>query len=176
MTRFILLSLFGLLVIGCSKPMPPEPQVKVAMQIKSASFFNTGPIPAKYTGYGAGVSPQLSWSAPPEGTKSLVLLVEDPDAPGPQPFVHWLIYNIPATTSSIPEGQPPAGSMLGKNDGGSTAYYGPRPPSGVHHYYFRLYAVDRQVDLPAGAGKDKVLQAINGHTLGRAEMVGIVSH
>jgi Raf kinase inhibitor-like YbhB/YbcL family protein len=163
-------------LIGCTKPMPPEPEVKTTMELKSSSFATNQAIPAKYSSYGANVSPELTWTKPPEGTKSLVLLVEDPDAPKPQPFVHWLVYDIPATDSSSEEGLAPSGGTVGKNDNGTVAYFGPKPPSGTHHYHFRLYAVDKKLGLPAGTTKDQVLKQIDGHTLGQAEMIATFSH
>ena len=163
-------------VIGCSKPMPPEPQVKTAMQLTSASFVANQPIPPKYSSYGASVSPELSWTKPPAGTQALVLLVEDPDVRGATPFVHWLVYDIPTSDTFVDEGHAPTGATVGKNDDGSTGYYGPKPPSGTHHYHFLLYAVDKKLGLPAGATKDQVLKQMQGHTLGKAELVGTFSH
>lgn len=166
---------FCSVLIGCSKPMPPEPQVKTAMELRSSSFVGNEAIPAKYSSYGENVSPELSWTKPPEGTKSLVLLVEDPDAPKVTPFVHWLVYDIPPSDDSVDEGRAPAGSTVGQNDNGTEGYFGPKPPSGSHHYHFRLYAVDRRLGLPAGETKDQVLKQIDGHTLGQGELVATYS-
>ena len=153
----------------------PEPQTKMNMKLQSASFGDGQPIPDKYSAYGQNVSPQLSWSSPPSGTKSFVLLAEDPDAPSPTPFVHWLVYNIPATELSVDEGHMPQGTA-GKNDHNSTDYFGPRPPSGTHHYHFKVFAIDEQLPLSAGADKNAVMKAISGHTVGQAELVGTYSH
>lgn len=159
---------------GCArKEMAPEPQAKVVMQLTSTSFGSNQAIPVKYTSYGDNVSPQLSWTQPPQGTKSLVLLVEDPDA---SQFVHWLVYNIPASDTAVPEGQSPAGGTGGRNDGGTVGYFGPKPPSGLHHYHFKLYAVDKALSVTPGATRDQVLKEINGHTLGQAELVGTYRH
>lgn len=146
------------------------------MELRSASFPANKSIPSKYSAYGANISPELSWTKPPFGTQSLVLLVEDPDAPGAQPFVHWLVYDIPASDPSVDEGHVPAGATVGKNDSGSSGYFGPKPPSGTHHYHFRLYALDKKLGLPAGATKEQVLKQMNGHALGQAEQIGTFSH
>jgi len=153
----------------------PEPKVPLNMQLRSDSFSPGQPIPDKYSAYGASVSPQLTWSNIPDRTKSFVLLVEDPDAPKATPFVHWLAYDIPASEISIAEGQQPQGTP-GKNDRGSTSYYGPKPPSGTHHYHFKIFALDAQLSLPSGADKDAVMKAMAGHTLGEAELIGTYGH
>lgn len=90
--------------------------------------------------------------------------------------MHWLVFNIPASTSSIAEGQTPEGATDGQNDAGSTAYYGPKPPSGTHHYHFKLFAIDQQLTLSQGASKGEVMKAIDGHTLATAELIGTYSH
>lgn len=163
--------------IGCgSGTGATEPQTKTSMTLQSTSFVAGQAIPDKYSNYGSNISPQLSWSSPPSGTKSLVLLVEDPDAPSPQPFVHWLVYNIPPSDTSVSEGNPPNGGVLGQNSEGDSAYFGPKPPSGTHHYHFKLFAVDELVPVGAGSTKDDVMKTIAGHTLGQAELVGTYSH
>ena len=146
------------------------------MRVTSTSFPAGQAIPDKYSAYGSNVSPQLSWSEAPPGTKTFVLLVEDPDAPRPTPFVHWLVYNIPVSTTSVNEGQPISGGTQGNNDNGQPAYYGPKPPSGNHHYHFKVFAVDEALNLNRGAGKDDVMKAISGHTLAQGELVGTYAH
>lgn len=171
------LLLCGITLVGCGKGTAyPEPKPNVTMQFSSTSFAEGQAIPEKYSAYGENVSPQLSWSKAPEGTRSLVLLVEDPDAPRPDPFVHWLVFNIPASTSNIAEGQIPEGVTDGRNDADSTAYYGPKPPSGTDHYHFKLFAIDQQLTLSQGASKAEVMKAIDGHTLATAELIGSYSH
>ena len=167
--------LAGLWVIGCSSSQA-EPEAKATMNLNSTSFFPGSRIPDKYSAYGQNVSPELSWSDVPQGTQSLVLLVEDPDAPKSQPFVHWLVYNIPTSTDSTSEGHAPAGGLVGKNDNGTDDYFGPKPPSGVHHYHFKVFAIDEKVTLPSGASKNDVMKAIQGHTLGKGEIVGTYEH
>ena len=167
--------LIACLGAGCGSGTP-EPASNVSMELKSNSFEDGKAIPDKYSSYGSNISPELSWTAPPVGTKSLVLLVEDPDAPRPLPFVHWLIYNISPTTYSIEEGRTPEEALVGKNDSGTAEYFGPKPPNGTHHYHFKIFAVDEPLNLASGASKEDVMKAINYHTLGHGEIIGLYSH
>ena len=150
------------------------------MKIASTAFADGQPIPAKYSGEGQNASPPLSWSNPPPGAVSAGLIVDDPDAPRPQPWVHWVIYNLPPE-GSLPEGVPgaarldnPAGAIQGVNTGNKTGYQGPYPPKGhgVHHYHFKLYALDGRLDAKPGLTKDQLLKAMEGHILAQAELVG----
>src|SRR5437764_1278891 len=163
------------IVLGCSKPQPPAPNVSKTFQLTSPAFADNQPIPAKYSHDGGNMSPPLNWNASPSSAKSLALIVEDPDAPGPTPFTHWIVFNIPTDTVSIPEGAVPAGALQGKNDGGTIGYYGPKPPSGIHHYIFRLYALDAPLPLAAGASKADVVNAMKGHELGMGKLTGLYS-
>jgi Raf kinase inhibitor-like YbhB/YbcL family protein len=174
MNRGLLIVLISLIAAGCGSGTS-EPQSKSSMQLQSQSFAANQAIPDRFSAYGQNISPQLTWTTPPAGTQSLVLLVEDPDAPRPQPFVHWLLYNIPVSANGIEEGRIPDGAFVGKNDAGMEGYYGPRPPSGSHHYHFKLFAVDRQLSLTQGANKEDVMKAINYHTIGEGELIGIYS-
>lgn len=151
------------------------------MQLTSNAFANGQPVPKKHTGDGQDVSPALNWSDMPAGTKELALIVDDPDAPSPEPWVHWVAWQIPATMTGLPEGVPPAGkagvlggAVQGKNSWGAVGYRGPAPPKGhgVHHYHFKLYALDAAVKGASGGGKTELLKAIEGHVLGTAELVG----
>jgi Raf kinase inhibitor-like YbhB/YbcL family protein len=158
------------------------------MKLTSPAFSHGARIPAEFTGDGADVSPPLQWQEVPEGTKSFGLICEDPDAPSPrrpapQPWVHWVIYNIPGDCTSLPRGVPRvpelpsmAGARQGKNSWPSDniGYRGPAPPkgSGTHRYFFRLYALDTVVNLPAKATKEELLQAIQGHILAEAVLMG----
>lgn len=155
-------------------PMP-------ALRFTSAAFSSQESIPREYTCEGADVSPPLEWNAVPDGTESLVLIVDDPDAPG-QTFTHWVLFNVPSTETSLPRdlqvdaqfgGADPA-PREGKNDFGDVGYGGPCPPpgDGEHRYFFRLFAVDRTLDLDAGVSKAEVLSAIEDHVLDQAEVVG----
>jgi len=139
-----------------------------------------GTISKVQSEYGDGVSPEIWWD-PVEGSESYALILEDPDAPTPTPFVHWVAYNIPADRTSLPEGlQKQAelseldGLLQGKTSKGNIGYFGPRPPVGdpPHHYHFQVFALDRKLDVPPGAERDDVLAAMNGHVLAAGELVG----
>jgi Raf kinase inhibitor-like YbhB/YbcL family protein len=144
------------------------------MNLTSTSFQGER-IPARFTCNGAGLSPQLAWSAPPVGTASLALIVTDPDAPGGS-FVHWVLYDLPAGTLALAEGLPqlPEGARQGRNDFGDLGYGGPCPPHGpAHHYHFTLYALDKKLNLPAGATRAQVEAAMQGHILASGELIGL---
>ncbi len=148
-------------------------EAMAAITIRSQAFDPGGAIPKKYTGEGEDVSPPLTWENVPPQAKELVLICDDPDAPRAEPWVHWVVYKIPASSTGLPEGSA-AGAREGKNDFGRIGYGGPMPPRGhgVHHYHFKLYAVDTEVNLPRGATKDQVLKAIEGHIVGQGELIG----
>ncbi len=147
-----------------------------SLELKSSAFLQNGAIPRKHTGEGEDVSPPLSWSHLPDGTKSLALICHDPDAPlvspGSYGFVHWVLYNIPASVSELPEGV--QGYTSGRNDFGHTRYGGPMPPErhGVHHYYFWLLALDRELDLPEGLSMWELLERVEPHVIGMNRLVG----
>jgi hypothetical protein len=142
------------------------------MIIKSSAFKESENIPPKFTCDGENVSPELSWSDFLEGTKTFALIVDDPDAPGGT-FVHWVVYNIPSNITSLPEGITlPEGSEQGVNHFGDNNYGGPCPPSGTHRYYFKLYALDSEVQLKPGAGKRDLLKAMEGHILAETQLMG----
>ena len=147
------------------------------MQITSTAFQQGSEIPSYYTSDGEDVSPELSWRDAPANAKSFVLVVHDPDAPMPGGFTHWVLYNIPRETSHIDENAPKeervAGlGVQGKNDAGELGYIGPAPPSGTHRYFFRLFAIDKVLDLAPGATHKQVSAAIKGHILAQAELMG----
>lgn len=147
------------------------------MQLTSSSFQHGGEIPAHYTSDGEDVSPELSWRDAPPETQSFALIVHDPDAPRPGGFTHWVVYNIPPETGRIEENVPGTEVVSGlgaqgKNDGGSTGYMGPAPPSGTHRYFFWLYALDTTLDLGVRATPKEVNDAIKGHVLAQAELMG----
>lgn len=147
------------------------------ISITSEAFRNGDAIPAEYTCDGRGISPPLSWSGIPAGTKSIVLVMDDPDAPRGT-FVHWVLFNIPAETKKLPGGVPesktlPNGSRHGITDSGRTGYSVPCPPPGKpHRYYFKVYALDTKLDLPAGATRANVERAMEGHILAKGELMG----
>jgi Raf kinase inhibitor-like YbhB/YbcL family protein len=154
----------------------------VMLEVESESFAPGKPIPERYSAYGEDVSPQLSWSAGPDGTKSYVVLMEDPDVPATiRPFVHWIAYNIPADVTSLREGLPapasiphPEGMRQAANTRGSLGYFGPKPPAGpAHNYHFQVFALDTVLDLAPGADRKAVLDAMQDHVLGMGEIVGV---
>jgi Raf kinase inhibitor-like YbhB/YbcL family protein len=139
------------------------------MKIKSRAFGNNEPIPRRHTCQGEDVSPELLIEDIPPGTESLVLIMDDPDAPG-KTFDHWIVYDIPVT-DRVEEGANPG--TPGFNHFGKNGYGGPCPPSGTHRYFFKLYALDQVLDLPAGLGKGDVTKAMQGHILDQAELIGV---
>lgn len=148
----------------------------MSFQIESDVFEAGGPIPGKFSCDGQDVSPPLSWNGLPQGTESLALVMEDPDAPAGN-WVHWVIYNIPASLSGLPEGVPAErelanGSLSGLNSWGRNGYGGPCPPRGTHRYFFRLYALDAPLELAGGATRERLSEAMQGHILGQAEIMG----
>lgn len=141
------------------------------MNIESPAFAPEGAIPRKYSCDGADKNPELQISEAPSEAKSMVLIVDDPDAPGGT-FLHWLLYNIDPA-DRIPEDSAPG--TEGANDFGKTVYGGPCPPSGTHRYYFRLYALDSALELSAGAAREQVEEAMKGHVLAEAQLMGTYS-
>ncbi|MBM3198419.1 MAG: YbhB/YbcL family Raf kinase inhibitor-like protein [Chlamydiae bacterium] len=143
--------------------------------LHSSDFASGSLIPTEFSCIGKDHSPSLSWSAIPENTKSLALIVLDPDAPGGD-FTHWVLYNMPSTVVSLPKGLPkeaslPDGSMQGRNDFGFVGYGGPCPPKGSKHaYIFTLYALDALLAIPPGASLDKVRASMQGHILETVEI------
>ena len=144
-----------------------------AITVTSPAFQEGGAIPKKYTQDGENVSPPLAWSGVPAEAKALALIVRDPDAPGSD-FVHWIVYNLPPTTTELPEAAPvlPAPGAEGTNDAGKLGYVGPAPPSGTHRYYFTVYALDGQLDLQTGADKRQVRDEMSGHILAEGALMG----
>lgn len=148
-----------------------------SLTFESPSFAANEPIPAEFTADGPDRSPPFRWGALPEGTRSLALICEDPDAPGPLPFVHWLIADLEPerTGHELDEGGGSfPGAVEGTNGFGRVGYGGPEPPrgSGTHHYHFRLHALDTRLRLTEGFTKDELLKAMGGHVLGAGELVG----
>jgi Raf kinase inhibitor-like YbhB/YbcL family protein len=142
----------------------------------SSAFAQGGEIPVVYTCDGDDISPPLRWGRAPGGTECYALVCEDPDAPAGT-WVHWVVYNIPADRTSLPEGVEAVeeledGTLQGTNSWGRLGYGGPSPPSGTHRYYFRLYALDGLLDLPAGADAEGLRDAMEGHVLAEAELMG----
>jgi hypothetical protein len=152
----------------------------MTLVLTSPAFSSGGAIPRQHSCEGADISPALAWSGAPERTKSFVLIVDDPDAPDPaapkMTWVHWVLYDIPAGASELPEGVKPgglpAGTREGLNDWQRTGYGGPCPPIGRHRYFFKLYALDKPLGDVRKPTKAQVETAMNGHVLAHAELVG----
>lgn len=150
------------------------------MKITSGAFVDGGSMTAKYTCEGQNISPPLQWAGVPDGTRSLVLIVDDPDAPDPaapkMTYVHWVLYNLPIDINGLSEGTAqtdlPVGTLEGLNDWQRTGYGGPCPPIGRHRYYFKLYALDVVLENLAEPTKDQLLAAMEGHVLEQAQVVG----
>jgi len=149
------------------------------MKITSPVFKHNEAIPSKYTCDGNNVNPPLVFREVPAGAQSLVLIMDDPDIPafvkekmGIEVFDHWIIYNIPPETSKLSENSSPLG-LEGKNSSGSSGYTGPCPPDQQHRYFFKLYALDKFLDLAAGATRQEVETAVQGHVLAEAELIGL---
>ena len=148
----------------------------MTLKLTSTAFEEGGTIPAQYTCDGQNISPPLAWSGAPEGTKTLALIADDPDAPRGT-WVHWVVYNIPASEKGLAENAPARenldnGARQGTNDFKKIGYGGPCPPSGTHRYFFKLYALDTDLNLPSGATKDQLLKATESHVLAEGQLMG----
>lgn len=149
----------------------------ISLTVASVSFSSGGEIPNKFTCDGEDVSPQIFWSGTPNGTQAFVLMVDDPDAPAGT-WTHWVLYDLPASLKSLNEGLPtsdqlPDESKQGRNDFGKIGYNGPCPPAGrPHRYFFKLYALDRKLNVKGGAARSEVEKAMSGHVLAQGEVMG----
>lgn len=146
------------------------------MKILSSAFQHEGMIPDKFSCKGQDISPPLKWENAPAGTKSFVLICDDPDAPVGT-WDHWLLFNIPASVTELQEGVPaqaelPNGARHGKNSWGRKDYGGPCPPGGTHRYFFKFYALDTLLDLEPGVSKKELMNAMQGHILAQTELMG----
>jgi len=146
------------------------------IKVTSRAFQEGGMIPRRYTCDGEDVSPPLAWTGVPEGTKTIALIGDDPDAPMGT-WVHWVLFNLPANIKELAEAVPAdkellSGAKQGRNDFRRIGYGGPCPPGGTHRYFFRLYALDSGLDLAAGASKADLLKAIQGHVLAEGQLMG----
>jgi hypothetical protein len=161
--------------LGSHPSTPTKSPRSYGMNISSTAFNNGGAIPARYSCQGAGVNPPLTIAQVPDEVQSLALVVDDPDAPGGT-FDHWVMWNLPVSLTEIPENwEPASGVSVGANGVGKDAWTAPCPPSGTHHYHFKLYALDQKLGLAAGSDKAKLEQAMAGHTVARAELTGTFS-
>lgn len=153
-----------------------EETEKMTIKVTSPAFDEGGMIPPKYTSDGQDVSPPLNWEGVPEGTESIALVSDDPDAPVGT-WVHWVVWNIPANVRHLAENVPPDqelpdGSEQGITDFGHHGYGGPSPPSGTHRYYFRVYALDTKLDIPSRSQKADLLKAMERHVIAEGQLMG----
>ncbi len=179
-----------LLLAGCSAAGPEESgqpssaadvtstkgDSDMSFTLTSTAFEAGGAIPVRYSCVGQDISPPLRWTEPPQATESLALIVDDPDAPIGT-FTHWVMYNIPASVQELPEAMAADkelenGTRQGNNSAHQTGYKGPCPPSGTHRYFFRLFALDTKLDLPANADKKQLESAMQEHVLAQTELMG----
>ena len=171
-----------LLAIACL-PAWSADAVPETIVVSSTAFDHNTDIPWQYSAYGEGISPAISWSNLPEGTRQLALILDDPVVGTLQPFVHWIAYNIPATAPGLPEGLSPnaivthpglEGMINGANGIRRSGYFGPRPPADgkVHTYNFRIYALDHELNLDDGLNKASLLDAMRGHILATGLLTG----
>lgn len=170
----LVLIVFGLWFFFLQKP----PVTKLIlpeqnnMNISSSTFQNGQMLPVKYTCDGEGVNPPLAITQVPENTKSLVIILDDPDAPSGD-FVHWILWNINPKTSLITENSMPEEAVQGRNSAGKNSYFGPCPPMGIHHYHFKIYALDTVLELDASSKKSDVEDAMQNHVISFAEIIGL---
>ena len=172
----ILLTILILTVISCSNNKSSG-GINMDIQISSSAFEEGGLIPMKYTCDDADISPPLEWSGIPEETKEIALICDDPDAPMGT-WVHWVMYNLPANIFKLPESIPAInllenGITQGSNDFHKIGYGGPCPPGGTHRYFFKIYALDIELNLAPGKTKSDLLEAMKGHILGEGQLMGI---
>ena len=183
-TRFLIACL---LAVACSqegnagsgKPVViaidrPETQASATFTLTSRDFAQGGEIPVRFSDYGISLSPSLAWSGLPDGTKTLAIMMEDPDATSARPFVHWLVWNLDPKAGGLARGSVTFGARMGRNGRGNPAYFGPRPSGrSAHHYHFQAFALDTELPLKAGASREQMLSAMRGHVLAKADLVGM---
>jgi Raf kinase inhibitor-like YbhB/YbcL family protein len=164
---------------GEPQPATSAPST-MPFNLTSPAFAPNGAIPAKYTCEGADTSPPLEWSGAPSNAKSFALIVDDPDAPDPakpqRVYVHWVVYNIPSSTTKLPENAAksglPSGAMQGSNDWGKQTYGGPCPPIGRHRYFFKLYALNTEMKGLSNPNKTQFEKAMQPYIIGNAQLIG----
>jgi Raf kinase inhibitor-like YbhB/YbcL family protein len=182
MGRIALAALVALAAAGCARPSVAKSLVLAevgrpagALTVSSAAIAPDGRIAAANSAYGANRSLPVSWGAAP-AAKAWAVVLEDSDAPGAAPFVHWLVWNIPARVTHLADGAPlPAPAVQGRNGNGATGYHGPHPPTGTHHYHLEVFALDRPLGLAAGASRDELAAALRGHVVAAGQVVGLYS-
>ncbi|AQT70103.1 putative kinase inhibitor protein [Anaerohalosphaera lusitana] len=182
MTKTLLLLVGTLCIAGCARDRDAAgkgEESEMTIEITSPAFEEGQSIPARYTDDGVNISPPLNWKGLPEEAKSLAIIADDPDAPA-KTWVHWVVYNISPESSGLDEGMAkdekmPDGTMQGMTDFGSVGYGGPAPPSGTHRYFFKIYALDKKLDMSPGAAKDELLKAMGGHIIAQGQLMGTYS-
>lgn len=172
MRNFTVCILVAILAVSFSSAIGKERMKMTELKITSPAFVTNGYIPARYTCDGTNINPPLEIDNVPAEAKSLVLIVDDPDAPVGM-WVHWVVWNIDPATREIAEDTVPRAAAQGKNDWKRNGYGGPCPPSGVHRYFFKLYALDTKLNLGAGTTKTSLEKAMHGHILANAELIGL---
>lgn len=175
--RYLLctISIF-IFLIGCSNNSGNDSRSKGVISLESSVFGENENIPSRFTCDGRDISPPLLWSNLPNGTKSIAIITDDPDAPVGT-WVHWIIYNMPTTSNKLDENvtrdlQLENGALQGRNDFGKIGYNGPCPPQGTHRYYYKIYALDSMLNLVPGVNKEKLENAMKGHILAKGQLVG----
>lgn len=176
-SMLLLCAIPAMALVHCAGGGSKEGELRMTLELTSPAFEDGETIPSKFSCDGIDVSPRLEWSSVPEGTKSLALICDDPDAPMGT-WVHWVLYGLPADTTSLPEGVPADEAiedvaLQGKNDFKRIGYGGPCPPPGKpHRYFFKLYALDTELDLKPGAKKKDLEKAMKGHVLAQGQLMG----
>jgi Raf kinase inhibitor-like YbhB/YbcL family protein len=174
----VLIGIFFLKIFFINQPHIEKSEnnttIKGVMKITSNAFGNNSPIPSTYSCNGSNINPPLSFSDIPQGTKTLALIMDDPDAPVGT-FVHWVIFNIPITITMVTEHMTIVNAIEGINGIGRKGYTGPCPPSGTHRYFFKLYALDTSINLDEKADKYALEQAMQGHIINKAVLIGLFS-
>jgi Raf kinase inhibitor-like YbhB/YbcL family protein len=165
------LLVFLVCLLAAAVGMAKEIKKMKELAVTSPAFTDGGSIPVRYTCDGPDISPPLALAAIPSGTRSLALIVDDPDAPSGT-WVHWVMWNISADTRDIKEGQIPSGAMQGQNDWKRNSYNGPCPPSGTHRYLFKIFALDTTLDLPPSTTKTSLERAMHGHIIAQGLITG----
>ncbi|HNW99094.1 MAG TPA: YbhB/YbcL family Raf kinase inhibitor-like protein [Bacteroidales bacterium] len=171
---FFILLIAVLVILGFSGNFPFNCKTKTdidTLKVKSSSFHHNDYIPAKYTCDAENIMPSIEWSKGPAQTQSYTVICDDPDAPS-KVWVHWVLFNIPPSVTKI-EGNISENITEGLNDFGDTGYSGPCPPSGIHHYHFKVYALDSMLSLRKGALRDDVDAAMKDHILAKGEIIGL---
>ncbi len=169
-----ILTLVYYIVSGRKSEQPSVPGKYNPMIVTSAKFNNSSPIPSIYSCDGKSINPPITIEKIPTNTKSLILIMDDPDAPTGT-FTHWLLWNIPPNISELKENSIPEKSVVGSNSAGKIGYIGPCPPSGKHRYFFRIYVLDILLNLPQGSSRDQLERAMENHVVSKGELMGTYS-